>query len=96
MTLLGRECSGRELLFNFQTESGGYVKAELVDRVAVAQKAETPPLEGYSFDDCDPLYGDSLSGAISWRGRSGLGELEGRDILVRLHLVKTKLFACAI
>ena len=96
VTLLGRECAGRELLFNFQTRAGGYIKAELVDGVGVAQKEETPPLDGYSFDDCDPLYGDDLAGAVSWRGRSDLGDLKGRNILVRLHLVKTKLFAYAM
>jgi hypothetical protein len=96
VTLLGRECAGRELLLNFQTGAGGYMKAELVDRVAVAQKAETPPLDGYSFEDCDPLCGDCLSGAMSWRGRSDLGDLNGKNILVRLHLVKAKLFTYAM
>jgi hypothetical protein len=96
VTLLDRECAGRELLLNFKTEAGGYIRAELINRVAVAQKAETPPLEGYSFGECDPLYGDSLSQPVTWRGRSDLSALKGRNILVRLHMVKANVFAYAV
>lgn len=96
VTLLDRKCAGRELLLNFKTEAGGCIRAELIKVVGVAQKAESPALEGYSFAECDPLYGDSLSHPVTWRGKGDLSALKGQNVLVRLHLVKAKAFAYAI
>ncbi len=96
VTLLDRKCAGRELLLNFRTEAGGCIRAELIKGVNVAHKAESSPIEGYSFSECDPLCGDSLSRPVTWRGKGGLSALKDQNVLVRLHLVKASAFAYAI
>jgi hypothetical protein len=45
-----------------------------------------------------PLRGDALSQVVSWREAGGgsvsdLSALAGRNVAVRLHLVRAKLFA---
>ncbi len=96
VTMLDRICAGKELRLNFRTEAGGYIKAELVSGVGVAQPEASKPIEGYSFADCDPLHGDSLSAPMTWKGSGDLSGLKGRNVLVRLHLVKAKLFSVAV
>jgi len=96
VTLLDRVCAGRELRLNFKSEPGGYIQAELVGRVAVAQKGESAPLPGYGFAQCEGVSGDSLDQVVRWGGRGELSELAGQNVLVRLRLVKATLFAYAI
>lgn len=96
VTMLDRICAGKELRLNFQTSAGGCIRAELVRSVGVAQAQPSPPIEGFSFAECDPLSGDSLSVPVTWGESGSLSNLKGCNVLVRLHLVKAKVFSVAL
>ena len=47
------------------------------------------------MDDCDPLEGDEVSQAVTWKGRGDLSSLKGRDICVQIRMSRAKLFSMA-
>ena len=70
---------GRRLVVNFETASGGWVKAGLHD-------ATGAPLPGYGIDDCLPLTGDEIEGVVAWRGGEDVSQLQGKTVSVRFAL----------
>ncbi|RKN83749.1 hypothetical protein D7M11_16255 [Paenibacillus ginsengarvi] len=50
-------------------------------------------IEGFSFDDMEPLYGDSLGEAVRWKSGAGLERLEGRPVRLRFRLKDADLYA---
>ena len=83
---------GERMMANFRTEPDGWVKFELVDRVA------WPPIpwdgiEGYRFDDMTPLTGDQTHCPVTWQGRADLSALKGKSVAVRVRLCKATLFS---
>jgi hypothetical protein len=96
VTLIGRICAGRELLLNLRTFDDGYIQTELFGGIGAGGSRVAPPIEGFTFADCDPLRGDLPAGVVSWRGNSDLSHLAGQGAMVRLRLVKAKVFAFAI
>ena len=65
------------------------------------QTIHTPPRPveahpGFSLPEADPLTGDSISEAASWRGRADLTALAGQSVGLRFHLNKAKLFSVSI
>ena len=95
VTLVQRRCTGEKMLLNFRTESDGWVKAELV------HPPETPPraveaFAGFGLEDGEILTGDELSRPVRWRGSSDLSALKGKEVSVRLHLYRAKLFSISL
>ena len=92
VTLVQRPCAGQDMRLNYRTENDGWVKVELV------HPPETPPLEvlpfeGLSLSESEVLTGDELSRTVHWQGKSELSSLQDRDVSVRLHLHRAKVFA---
>ena len=52
---------GRQLSLNFATSAAGRVKVELQDK-------KGKPIPGFTLDDADMVYGDSLDRVVSWKG----------------------------
>ncbi|NSW92324.1 MAG: hypothetical protein HPY74_16935 [Firmicutes bacterium] len=89
--LCGLECCGRkgiigtkpfelldgDITFNVNAPFG-FVRFAITDPSA-------KPLEGFSFDDCEPYCGDGLDVAPVWKGHS-LAELKGRRIRIWIEL----------
>jgi len=92
VTLVQRQCAGRELRLNYRTEDDGWVKVELVN-LPETPPVEVLPFEGFSLGEAETLTGDELSRLVRWRGKSDLSSLQGTDISVRLHLHRAKVFA---
>lgn len=93
------ECAGQQLKLNVKTrQPGAFVKAEIVDGDLPnrGSAALVPPLEGYSFADCDPLSGDHLDGVVTWKGKSDLARLRGKKIHLRFQMARGSLFAFAM
>ncbi len=94
-----QECAGEQLKLNFKGQQpGAFVKVEIVDGGLPdrSRAAAPPPLQGYSFDDCDALRGDELDAVVSWKGRSDLASLRGRRIHLRFRMARTRLFSLTL
>lgn len=73
---------------------GGRIVAELVE--PHWHDPEGKPIEGFSADDFDVFEGDSIRHRLSWRGRSDLGRLRGRRLLLRMMLVHAQIYSFTI
>jgi len=72
---------GREIRLNCRTPLAGEI------RVGVEG------MEGRSVDDCDPIFGDSLSAPVHWRGQSDIGCPEGQPVTLHFKMRAAELFA---
>jgi hypothetical protein len=75
-----------ELLLNFATSAAGTVRCEL-------RTPEGEPIPGYTLDECDPIYGDQIAKAVTWRGVSELTPLAGKPVRVVFELKDADVFA---
>lgn len=78
--------SGEQLTLNFATSAAGTIRVELQD-------AAGKPLPGYELKSCDPLFGDTLNRAVSWKGNGDLAKLAGRAVRLRFELKDADLYA---
>ncbi|MCK4417625.1 MAG: hypothetical protein KAV99_05615, partial [Candidatus Latescibacteria bacterium] len=51
------------------------------------------PIESYGRTECIPLNTDDFSHAVSWSGKTGLGDLKGREIRLQFHLRSAHLYS---
>ena len=92
VVLVQRSCAGQELRLNYRTAADGWIKVELV------HQPETPPkpvaaYEGFGLEEAETLVGDELDRVVRWGGHGDLSSLGGKDVSVRLHLYRAKVFA---
>lgn len=92
VTLNPRELAGDDIRLNYQTAANGWIQAELVEPT-LWPPAYLEPLEGYAFEECEPLRGDDPAGQIRWRGSGDLSALRGRTLAIRIRMCKAKLFS---
>jgi len=78
--------SGKRLTLNFATSAAGSLLVELTD-------SDGHPLPGYGLDDCDEMFGDSLSRVVSWRGQESTSAVAGRPVRVRFVLRDADLYS---
>jgi len=95
VTLVQRPCQGRELRLNFRTEREGWIKIELVNPPVTPPKPVTP-FGGFGLEGAETLSGDEQSRVVRWGGRSDLSALAGKEVSVRLHLYRAKVFSLAL
>ena len=90
-TIPGLAC-GDGMVANYRAAADGWVRFELADRV-VWPPMPVPPVEGFAFDNMQPLTGDQTHAPVRWQGRDGLSELKGGKVCLRVRLHKATLFA---
>jgi hypothetical protein len=78
--------SGSRLRLNYSSSAAGSIGVEL-------QEPDGSPVPGFSLDDCDVLFGDSLDQVVSWKGQSDVGRLAGRTVRLRITLSDADLYA---
>ena len=78
--------TGKTLSCNFATSAAGSVRVELQDQTGKS-------LPGYSIDDGDELFGDTLDRSATWKENSDLASIKGKTIRVRLVLRDADLFS---
>jgi hypothetical protein len=56
--------------------------------------AKNEPIEGYSFDDCEPLrFGDSLRHTLRWKERRNLDEFVGQVIRLSVKFYNANIYS---
>jgi hypothetical protein len=68
----------------------GSIRVELLRRSAVEGHLE--PIPGFTFPESDPLVGDGLAAAVSWKGSAALTSLRGQPVYIRFHVVQSELW----
>ena len=85
----------RQLRLNYRTETGGWIKVELIPVVGTMTDPQIPPIGGYSFDDCDRLTGDHLDRVVRWGERSNVARLSD-TLAVRVIMHRATLFSWSL
>jgi len=87
---------GNQLRLNVETQRAGEVLVEVAEAEGLPKpvpQAEGPAFQGFSFADCDPIYGNLHSHIVTWQGKSDLGSLAGKPISLRFRMRAAKIFA---
>jgi len=72
--------AGREMRLNVRTHRAGEVRVGLV---GVPQR---------SVEDCDPIFGDSLSDPVHWKGETDIGTKDGEKVTFEFRLRSAEIF----
>ena len=78
--------SGGKLFLNAATSGAGSILAEICG-------IDGQPLEGYTLDDCDTVFGDSIEKKVSWNGKSDLSALAGRPVILRFKMKEADIYS---
>lgn len=89
------ECSGESLVLNYRTAPNGWIRVALI-APTLWPPARLDPMEGYGYDECEPLRGDSLETEVRWKGDADLSFLKGQEICLRIELCQAELFSLAL
>jgi hypothetical protein len=92
-TTLILDFTGASMRLNAWTRFGGEILVELADASNDNRRVHAPAIEGRSFEDCDPITGDSVSHTVTWRGESDLSQWAGRPVRVRLRMRRARIYA---
>lgn len=77
---------GSQLRLNYSTSAVGSVQVEVQDE-------RGKPLDGLALADMEPLFGDELDRAISWKNGSDLSAIAGRPVRLRFVLRDADVFS---
>ena len=78
--------SGRELSLNVATSAAGTVKVEICD-------LDGSPIPGFSQDECDLIYGDSIDRTVTWKNNTSVESLIGRPVILRFVMREADLYS---
>jgi len=78
--------SGHTLSLNFATSAAGSLQVELQDELG-------KPVPGYTLDDCDELFGDTIDRGVTWKTKPDLSPIAGQTVRVRFVLRDADLFS---
>lgn len=77
---------GQELVLNMATSIAGSVQVEIQD-------ADGKPIEGFTLNDCAPIFGDSIERVVTWNAASDVSHLAGRPVRLRFVLNDADLYS---
>lgn len=77
---------GGELTMNYSTAAAGDIRVEIQDENGQA-------IEGFTLEDCPPIFGDELDGPVRWKSGADLSELSAVPVRLRFLLRDADLFA---
>lgn len=78
--------TGNKLMLNFSTSAAGSVWVEIQD-------IDGQPIPGFTLEDCEPLFGDTLDREMTWKQGSDVSLLQGRPVLLRFVLKDADVYA---
>jgi hypothetical protein len=87
---------GGEAQLNVQGH-GGEVRVQVCDPGRVIgqnpTRSATAPLEGYSFEDCEPFSGDDATWMPAWKNGRTLSQVSGKALRLEVQLDSARLYA---
>ena len=87
---------GGEAQLNVQAQ-GGEVRAQVCDQGRMVgqnpTRSATDPLEGYTFDDCEPFSGDDTAWTPTWKNGKTLSQMAGQALRLEVQLDSSRLYA---
>ena len=78
--------AGSKLVLNFSTSTVGRIRVELQD-------SDGDAIEGFTLDDCPPIYGDTPARTVAWKLGSSLRKLAGKAVRLRFELKDADLYS---
>ena len=81
-----KDDSPRELSLNVATSAAGKVQIALLNPAAT-------PIPGFTREDCDLIFGDSLDYRVSWKGNTSVAALIGKPVVLKVWMQEADLFA---
>ena len=77
---------GKELSLNLGTAAAGFVKMEFLD-------ASGNPIPGFTLEECDMFFGDTLDWRCSWNGSTDVSSLAGKTVSLRFVMREADLYS---
>ena len=77
---------GNRLSLNLAGSAAGSLRVELRDEAGAA-------IPGFTFADCDEVFGDSTDRIVGWRGERDVSRLAGRPIRIAFRLSEVDLYS---
>ncbi len=78
--------NGTKLHLNFATSAAGRIRVEF-------QNIDGSPIPGYSLEECNSLFGDTVDRVVSWEGGADVSTLAGKPIRARFELRDADLYS---
>ena len=78
--------TGKELSLNFASSGAGGLQLEVQDEAGTA-------IPGFTLEDCDSQFGDSVDRMVSWSGKRDLSSLAGKGVRLRFKLKDAHLYS---
>jgi len=78
---------GDGLHLNFSSSAAGSILVELISETA------GKPIEGFTLNDCYPIFGDSVDRKVEWKTASDLHAIQGKMVRLRFVLKDADIFA---
>ena len=78
--------TGKELSLNVATSAAGMVQVAI-------QNADGTPIPGYTKEDCDLIFGDSLDHRVSWKGNTSVSPLIGKPVVLKVSIREADLYS---
>jgi hypothetical protein len=80
--------SGNEISLNVATSAAGSVQVEI-------RNADGTPVPGFSLEECDLVYGDSLDRRVSWKGNRSVAALAGQPLVLHFVMREADVYSLA-
>lgn len=78
--------SGDRLSLNLSTSAAGGLRVEL-------QQHDGTPIPGFSLDECNTVYGDTIESTVTWKSGTSLKSLSGKSVRIRFVLQECDLYS---
>ena len=77
---------GGQLEANVSTSAAGLLRVQILDENARA-------IDGFSFEDCDDFFGDTVAHTVTWKGSDDVSSLAGKPIRLCFALSDADLYS---
>lgn len=78
--------SGKVLSLNVATSAAGSVRVEICD-------LNEAPIPGFSLEECDLIYGDSIDRRVTWKNNPNVESLVGKPVVLRFVMSEADLYS---
>ncbi len=75
-----------QIFINAKVAPKGELRVELLD-------GQGNPIKGYAANQCNPITGDHLAHAVTWRDQADAAKLVNKHVRVRVRSTRTQLYA---